>query len=275
MTVTNIKPKKSLGQHFLKSKETINRIVDVSGIFPGDVVVEVGPCTGALTEALLSAGAHVIAIEKDARCVAELNMRFDDAIEDHHLILLEGDMLDKKIEHELFGGILSGIPPYKVVANIPYYITGLLLRHFLERGHQPTQITFLVQEEVAQSIGGKHQKESILSLSVKVFGDPHYAGHVGREHFDPPPKVDSAILVIKNINRERLCGVSEEQFFATVKAGFRAKRKMLIGNLVEGLVINKVQLQEIFSELNLDLKVRAEDVSLEKWVELAQKITHL
>ncbi len=263
--------KKSLGQNFLHATHVVEKIVDVSEIFPGGVVVEVGPGEGVLTNALLNAGAHVIAIEKDARCIPLLTDRFADAIEDRHLILIEGDILDEKIEKELFA-ILSEVPTYKVVANIPYYITGMLFRYFLEEHRQPSQLTFLVQKEVAEQITAHDKKESILSLSVKIFGDPHYVGKVGKECFRPEPKVDSAILTVKHINEERLCGASRAQFFHVVKAGFRARRKMLAGNLVDGLGIDRTTVLSVFEKLNINPKIRGEDLPIATWVLLAQTL---
>ncbi len=268
----NIKPKKSLGQHFLHSKEIVTKIVDVSMVSPGDAVLEIGPGEGVLTAALLNAGARVIAVETDRQLIPMLQVRFDDAIRDGRLDLIHGDILNRKLEDEIFHTDLAGDRPYKVVANIPYYITGALFRLFLEEYRQPTTLTFLVQKEVAEQIVGKHGKESILSLSVKFYGDPTYAGKVGREHFDPPPKVDSAILIVDNISRTRWDGVAEKKFFSVVKSGFRAKRKMLIGNLSDGLHIPKDKLLTIFALLKISEKIRAEDLPITTWVSLVREL---
>ncbi len=267
----NIIAKKSLGQNFLHSMPIVEKIIEVSEIFPGDVVVEVGPGEGVLTNALLNAGAHVIAIEKDARCIPLLADRFQEAIADRHLILIEGDVLEKKVSTELYA-ILSEIPAYKVVANIPYYITGLLFRYFLEEHRQPSQLTFLVQKEVAEQIVSRGGKESILSLSIKIFGDPHYAGKVGKECFRPEPKVDSAILSVKNIHDERLGTLTRAQFFRIIKIGFRARRKMLLGNLAEGLDMKKGEILPLFDELCIDKSVRGEDLPITKWIALASRL---
>jgi len=269
----HITPKKSLGQHFLQSKETVAKIVDASMLSPGDAVLEIGPGEGVLTEALLNAGARVIAVETDRQLIPMLQVRFDDAIRDGRLDLIHGDILNRKLEKEIFHTDLAGDRPYRVVANIPYYITGALFRLFLEEYRQPATLTFLVQKEVAEQIVGKHGKESILSLSVKFYGDPVYAGKVGREHFNPPPKVDSAILVINNISRTRWSGIEEKKFFSVVKSGFRAKRKMLIGNLSDGLHVPKEKLLSIFSSLNISEKVRGEDLPIKTWVALAIELS--
>lgn len=268
-----VRPKKSLGQHFLHSPSALQTMVEASQIFPGDLVLEIGPGEGVLTEALLNAGARVIAVEKDTRCIGVLNERFYDALRDEHLIVIEGDILDKHMHDRLFEGILAEAPSYKVVANIPYYITGALFRLFLETTHQPSLITFLVQKEVGEQIAGKGNKESILSLSVKIFGDPALKGIVPRSAFTPPPKVDSAILTITNIGRTRLSDISETDFFHVVKAGFRAKRKMLLGNLAEGLTLAKEVVEQGLTASGIEKKARAEDVHIPEWIQLTQSLT--
>lgn len=264
--------KKSLGQHFLRSKHAIQKIIEASLITPGEIVIEVGPGEGVLTEALLNAGARVIAIEKDRRCIEALGERFADALRDEHLLLIEGDVLSKKILDELYDGILAEIPNYKVVANIPYYITGALFRLFLEHEHQPTLITFLVQKEVGEQIVARNGKEGILSLSIKVFGDPRYVAKVSREAFSPKPKVDSAIVTVSNISRSRLRGMAQEDFFKIMKVGFRARRKMLAGNLVTGLHLKKESVLDCLTSLGLDEKIRGEDLDIARWIALAEKL---
>jgi 16S rRNA (adenine1518-N6/adenine1519-N6)-dimethyltransferase len=268
---STVRPKKTLGQHFLESRPAIDKMVESAGVLPGDVVIEIGPGTGALTEALLGSGAHVIAVELDRRCIPTLNTRFEDAILDRHLIILEGDIRDPHIAHEIWDEILVEHMPYMVVANIPYYITGFLLRMFLEHERPPHTLTFLVQDEVATGIAKSH-KESIASLSVKLYGEPAYGGHVSKTHFDPPPKVDSAILTVKHITKERAQEVGEAHFFHIIKAGFRSKRKMLINNLSDGLKQSREHLETIFRTVNLDPKVRAEDVALPTWLELTRAL---
>jgi len=264
--------KKSLGQHFLRSKDAIQKIIRAADITPGDIVLEVGPGEGVLTEALLNAGAHVTAIEKDQRCITLLKERFSDAITDGHLLLVEGDILDEKLRSELFLFAEDDPIPYKVVANIPYYITGMLFRLFLEHTRQPSTIVFLVQKEVAEHIAAKNGKEGILSLSVKVYGDPKYIAKVSREAFTPKPRVDSAIIAIMNISRTRLGDLSDEIYFRVVKTGLGLKRKMLLGNLVRGLKISKETLLDIFNKLDLDEHIRGEDVAVEKWLALSKEI---
>lgn len=268
----HITAKKNLGQHFLRSKDAIKKIIATAEISPGDVVLEVGPGEGVLTEALLNEGAHVTAIEKDKRCIALLADRFRDAIADGHLLLVEGDILDKKLRSELFLFAADDPLPYKVVANIPYYITGMLFRLFLEQVRQPSALIFLVQKEVAEHIVTRNGKEGILSLSIKIYGDPKYVARVSRDAFTPKPRVDSAIIAVINISRVRLCGLSDEAYFRVLKAGLGTKRKMLVGNLARELKIPKERLANIFQKLELNEHIRGEDMQVEQWIALAQEI---
>lgn len=270
--MTHLPAKKSLGQHFLRSKDAIKKIIAAAEILPGDIVLEVGPGEGVLTEALLNAGAHVTAIEKDKRCITLLADRFQDAIADGHLLLVEGDVLNKKLRDELFLFAQDDPIPYKVVANIPYYITGMLFRLFLEETRQPSTLIFLVQKEVAEHIVAKNGKEGVLSLSVKIYGDPKYIAKVSRDAFTPKPRVDSAIIAVTNISRERLAGISAAVYFRVVKAGLGAKRKMLLGNLVKEFAIPRETGATLFREVGIDLLARGEDIPLAQWLLLAKNL---
>lgn len=264
--------KKSLGQHFLRSKEALQEITQAADIKDGDVVLEIGPGEGVLTEALLFAGAQVIAVETDRRCIEKLHERFREAIRVQHLSLIEGDIRHEKTQRELFKNKFLGAGAYKLVANIPYYITGMLFRLFLEQLRQPLLLVFLVQKEVAEQIVARDGKESIFSLAVKAYGTPRFVAKVKREAFSPPPKVDSAIIAVTDISRVRLGKLRDEKYFRVVKAGFGAKRKMLFGNLVRGLKLPKEKLAAVFQRLEISEQMRGEDLPVEKWIALAQEI---
>jgi len=250
--------KKSLGQHFLTSPYYLSMIADAAEITPGDVVLEVGPGEGFLTKVLLSRGARVVAVEKDHRLIPLLRERFAGQA----LTVVECDVLEfDPNDNEL---VASG---YTLIGNIPYYITGALIRKFLSEDSQPRRMTLLVQKEVAERIA-RAKKESILSLSVKVFGEPHYVKTVPRGAFAPPPKIDSAILTIKNISHEHFTNrAHEEWFFALVRAGFAQKRKLLKRNLEPLLGENY---SNILQNIGIPENARAEDVPLEKWLLLSQ-----
>lgn len=242
-----------LGQHLLTNPSVARAVAELSGAERGVNVFEIGPGKGALTGELLALGARVTAVEKDPTMVAALRERFEKEIANGQLDLIHGDIRD--------GGLGNMRVPYVVAANIPYYITGEIIRTLLTAPSQPHTIALLVQKEVAERIA-RSKKESILSLSVKVYGTPRYAKTVKRGSFAPPPKVDSAILVIENISRERFKTVSEDSFFKVVKAGFAQKRKTLAGNL-----------KRAFGEtFDVPEKIRAEDVLLGEWLALAKKL---
>ncbi len=231
--------KKSLGQHFLKNGAYLSAVAEAAYIKKGDTVLEIGPGEGTLTEVLARRGAKVIALEKDTRLIAFLRQKF--AAADVHIV--EGDALEFEPQYK----------KYKVVGNIPYYITGALLRRFLSAKHQPSALVFLLQKEVAERIA-RSKKESILSLSVKAYGTPKYIKSVPRGAFSPLPKVDSAILLVDKISRKNFVNAAhEEHFFALIKKAFGQKRKMLR------------------STIGIDSNERPEDVSLTRWLELAKR----
>ncbi len=233
-------------------------MVDSAQIRRGERVLEIGPGKGALTEKLLAAGAEVTAIEKDHRLTLPLQEKFQREISSGQLTLLEADALN------LPESLLADLTPYKLVANIPYYITGEIVRSFLESDFEPSKAVILVQQEVAERIVAKDGKESILSISVKAYGRPENAGRVPRGAFRPIPNVDSAILVISEINKSFFKGMTEENFFTVVKKGFAQKRKFLKSNLnISSGDLTKCDLSE---------KVRAEELSLDDWKNLTQII---
>lgn len=243
-----------LGQHLLNNPRVSEKVADAAGVKKGTLVLEVGPGKGALTHVLLARGARVIAVEKDPSMVAVLRETFAQEIHDSRLVIHEADARD------FLGSRNQELEttPYVVAANIPYYITGELIRTFLTAPHQPTAVALLVQKEVADRIA-RSKKESILSLSVKVYGAPKYVDTVKRGNFTPPPNVDSAILAITHISRDNFKTSSEDRFFQIVKAGFAQKRKTLAGNLTRALG----------HDFGVPKNVRAEDVPLSTWLELA------
>jgi 16S rRNA (adenine1518-N6/adenine1519-N6)-dimethyltransferase len=265
-----LKAKKSLGQNFLTSKVAIRDMVDAANIIPGDLVLEIGPGKGALTTEILSRGGRVIAIEKDDRMIPLLKERFSDDISRGALSVVHGDIVGNKVWKTLVREYALVDKNYSVVANIPYYITGLLFRLFLKTGPQPKSLIFLVQKEVAQSAVGKGGKESILSLSLKAYGTPRNVRKVERKLFSPQPKVDSAILAVSDISRRRFATRADERrFFDILHAGFSSKRKTLANNLSKGLGKEKSDIERLLASLTLPPAVRAEDVGIDDWIRLS------
>jgi len=233
---------------------------DAGRVAPGDIVLEIGPGTGVLTREILNRGAQVIAIEADERAIEALQETFATEITNKQLVIFHHDA--RQLDMGQFGLVDQ---QFKVVANIPYYISGLLFRQCLETTIQPTDLVFLVQKEVAERIA-RDPKESILSMSVKVFGDPSYICTVKRGHFTPPPAVDSAVIAIHNITQARLGQLSAANYFDALHAAFGQKRKQLAGNLKNHF--EKTAVIETLSHLGLDPKSRAEDLSIDQFLAL-------
>lgn len=259
-------PKKSLGQNFLTSIPARIAIVTAGKLTQEDTVLEIGPGRGFLTKGLLESGAKVIALEKDRELLPILTETFAQEIENKQLRLLEGDVLEfDPSSHSL------QTTSYKLIANIPYYITGAILSRYLSHEKHPSHMVVLVQKEVAERVVAKDKKESILSIAVKVYGDPKLVYRVNKGSFFPIPSVDSAVLSIENISHKNFQNKEhEELFFTLVKAGFAHKRKFAISNIRE--VFENVDLGNLFKELTLSEKIRAEDISLEQWISLSKKI---
>jgi 16S rRNA (adenine1518-N6/adenine1519-N6)-dimethyltransferase len=290
-----MKAKKSLGQNFLKSSLALKKIIEAGEIKPDDVVLEIGPGRGALTSKLLEKAKTVIAVEKDNQLIFLLKEKFAEQISSGSLVLLHDDIMkfdveqnvpertlgrsdgdgQRKFSAENFRGESGHIlRNYKIIANIPYNITGAILKKFLTERQQPESMILMVQHEVGRRIVASDKKESLLSISVKAYGEPKLIMKVPARYFSPAPKVDSAIISIKNISRktfeenktrptEQSFGrVSEERFWEIVKAGFAHKRKKLSGNL-KGILDPQKDPFLSFGDK------RAEDLALLDWISLA------
>jgi 16S rRNA (adenine1518-N6/adenine1519-N6)-dimethyltransferase len=256
-----MKPKKSLGQHWLYDEETLNYIVGAADVSVGDTVLEIGPGTGTLTKKLLDRGAKVIAVEKDEKLAADLYSH-------DNLRVAEGDIL--KFD-------LSGLPPgYKVVANIPYYLTSNLLRVLSESSNPPSVMVLLVQKEVAERIAAKAGQMSILSVSVQLYYEPSLGQLVPAKLFTPPPKVDSQVVILQGRSdplfpRTVLGNKEAREFFKVVKAGFSQRRKKLRGSLSGGLHISKDEADALLQKASIDGDLRAQELSLEQWYKLSKQ----
>jgi 16S rRNA (adenine1518-N6/adenine1519-N6)-dimethyltransferase len=251
-----------LGQHFLTGRWAAAKLTEAAGITALDTVLEIGPGTGALTRELLATGAHVIAIEKDEALVEKLRGSFAQEISADRFTLISDDVrnfVPEKAGLEACGYILA--------ANIPYYITGEIIRQFLSTDAQPKTMAILIQKEVAQRICARDGKESILSVSVKAYGAPTIAAKVPRGNFSPPPSVDSAILVVNGISKTFFVDIDEAFFFTVVRAGFASKRKFLASNLA--VLFTKLEVQNVFAACDISPKVRAEELGLEQWKKIS------
>ena len=267
-TMKNHKAKKSLGQNFLKSEAILKKIVEAGEVKDTDLVLEIGPGKGALTEKLLGARCKVLAVEKDDDLYEMLKEKFKKEISDGRLNLIHDDILN--LEASAYGLEPSA---YKIIANIPYNITGAILKKFLAGEYQPKLMVLMVQHEVAQRIMGRTgpssakasagKKENLLSISVKAYGEPKLVVKVDKRYFSPEPAVNSAIIKISGIGRKMFVEnkVNEGIFWQIVKAGFAHKRKKLSGNLkslCQGSTLTSLG------------DKRAEDLTLTDWISLAR-----
>lgn len=264
-----MKAKKHLGQHFLTSQKALFDMVTAGDVHPDDLILEIGPGKGVLTKQLLEKGATVIAIEKDTELIPLLQETFSDALSSGALTILPKDVL-------LFNpDILTEYKkPYKLIANIPYYITGAIIEQFLSAHYQPERMVLLIQKEVAERIiardhlsGNLGGKQSLLSIAVSVYGTPTIISKVPAGAFFPPPKVDSAIIAIHNISREFFKEIDEALFFAVVKFCFGKKRKQLLGSLAEYLG-DRTKAASVLQKATVEEKARPEDLQKEDWARI-------
>lgn len=257
-----MRAKKSLGQNFLMHARTAERIADGALISKEDTVLEIGPGTGMLTKPLLARAKRVIAVEADGELAQQLRETFAIEISEGTFELIEADIraFDPTTIQQ----------PYKLVANIPYYITGEIIRTFLTTKNKPSSMTLLVQKEVAERIA-RAKKESLLSIAVKTYGTPKYLFTVPRGAFVPAPNVDSAVISITDISAPFASSTEEDRFFEILRAGFAHKRKFLANNLAE--VAEKEAVETAFSAESVSAKARAEDLTLQTWKELAKRLS--
>lgn len=256
--------KKSLGQHFLNSDYVPKKMCDVGHVQVGDIVLEIGPGTGVLTKEILTRGAKVVAVEADTRAIASLEESFADAIASGQLTIHHHDA--RTLNPADFNLVNQG---YKVISNIPYYLSGLLFRSLLDTNCQPNTLVFLIQKEVAERIA-RDKKSSLLSLAVKAFGEVQYVDTIKRGHFTPPPKIDSAIVVINYIQRTNFNKFNSSDFFHILHLGFGQKRKQLQGNL--SAEFDKNNIIDVFTNLSIPIDIRAEDLDLTTWLKLTEKL---
>lgn len=249
-------PSKKLGQNFLADKKVLQRIVEAADLKDEDVVLEIGPGTGVLTRAMAPKVKKIIAIEKDPRMITVLKEELSGF---KNVEVLRGDIRRLNLQ----------LPPrYKVVGNLPFYLTAPIIRKFLEvKEVRPLSLTLVVQKEMGQRICSKPPEMSLLAVSVQVYADVEKLFYVSKKSFWPQPKVDAA--VIKIIPRPPLIG-DNEKFFKIVKAGFSQPRKQLINNLSKGLKIAKEKTAEWLEKNNLWPAQRAETLSVDDWVHLTK-----
>lgn len=262
---------KSLGQHWLRDTTALEAMVEAAGVRAGDVVLEVGPGTGTLTKVLLQKGAHVTASEFDVKLAAELPQRLRDAgvssEQFEHLKLCPGDI--RKFD------LRTMKPGYKVVANIPYYLTSQLIRILSESVNPPVTAVLLIQKEVAERVCATPGQMSLLSVTAQAFWKCSLGMEVPAHLFTPPPKVDSQILILHRRSPLLVAEKDQKKLFRIVKAGFSARRKTLVNSLAAGLNVDKSVAQSALITAGLDPSTRAQALSVEQWITLERTLDPL
>lgn len=300
-----VRLKKHLGQHLLKDQAAIAAIRDALDPTPEDIVVEIGPGTGNLTASIIDLPAKLIVLEKDQEMIESIKQRFAQYIESGKMEIIPGSALDfdpdvlssylKASSGSRFGADQPRVPntgplgsantpapalsepnrdpslTYKLVGNIPYNITGALFEHFLSAPVQPERLVFLIQKEVADRIMARDGKHSILSVSIHIYGTPRMVRKVPAGAFNPPPRVDSAVIAIDRISRDPFIDADHEDlFFHIVKTGFAHPRKFTISNLAS--FYERATLESVWTELGLEPKVRPEDLRVADWLSISKSL---
>lgn len=252
-----IKPLRRRGQNFLINEDKIEKIIEVADLDKKDSVVEIGAGIGNLTKEISLKVKKVLAIEIDKNLVKILNSELKKY---KNIKICQKDVRE-------FNPKEYNLKKYKVVANIPFNITGLVLRRFLEFKIKPELMVLIIQKEVGERIIAQPSEMSRLAVMVNFYGQPEIIGSLGKSNFWPRPKVDSVILRIKT--RPNLLFKNEKKFFQIVRNGFNSRRKYLLNNLVKSGIIEKEKGKKIFQKANLDLKIRAQELKVSDWVKLA------
>ncbi len=270
---SGLRAKKGLGQHFLIDEEVLRLIISAAELTATDVVMEVGPGLGVLTRELARQAGWVVAIELDSKLAAILKetlASFD------NVAIINEDILDID-PASLLQEQKAKFPPevtspfgYKVIANLPYYITSPVLRHFLEASVKPRIMVVMVQKEVAEVIVAKPGQMSVLSISVQFYGEPKIIGYVPAKCFHPAPEVDSAILRIDLYPQPIVAVTNERSFFELVRAGFAASRKQIGNSLAQGLGLPKADVLSLLGAADIVPQRRAETLTLDEWARLWQ-----
>ena len=262
---TNIQslPKKSLGQHFLQCGWVIIELIKAAQLTAEDLVLEIGPGTGILTKILAQKVRKLIAVEKDEKLADELEES-----------LKKGGVTNVEI---IKGDILKILPlakykNYKIVANIPYFLTSHLLRIVLEQTPKPDLMVLTIQKEVAQRITARPPKMNLLALSVQIFGQPHIIKTIPASCFWPKPKVDSAIIKIDKISDGflRKYGLEAKDFFSIAKTAFSQKRKLLTNSLAK--IAPKEQTTDALKQIKMGPNARPEELTPEQWAKIVLNI---
>lgn len=249
-------PKKALGQHWLTDEASLQVMCEAAEVGPGDTVLEIGPGLGTLTRLLVARAERVVAVEFDAVLATELVARVPNS--------------NLEVRHQdILGFDFTTLPPdYKIVANIPYYLTSNLIRVISETPNRPSVAVLLVQKEVAERVCAAPGDMSVLSATAQFYWQTGLGAVMPAELFTPPPKVDSQILLLERATEVRFPDVDVPKFFRLVKAGFSERRKKLRSSLSGGLHLSKPEVEQFLRMVGIDPNLRAQELSLDDWHKL-------
>lgn len=254
--------KKSLGQNFLTDQSAIDEIIEAAELKSSDTVLEIGPGKGAITSIMAEKVGKLICVELDQRLIPWLKVDYEKY---KNVEIVHADALK----------YTPPSTPYKIVANIPYYITSPLLNHYLMDqfidGNPPELIVFTIQNEVADKIVAKDGNESVLSLQVKLFGEVEKVRVIKAASFNPAPKVDSAVIKIRTFKEPKVKG-DLKKFFWLLHASFAQKRKKLSNNLSAALRRPPAEIRALLNHLGIDEDARAEVLTFEEWTKLFNEL---
>lgn len=255
-------PSKFRGQNFLVGEKIFDQIIELAGLSSDGQILEVGAGFGFLTEKIACQANRVLAVELDHSLADFLSAKYR---KQSKISILQQDIL-APVTKELLQTWLGKNKNYKIVANLPYSITGHFLRQFLTSETKPSEMILMLQKEVAERITAKPPQMSKLAVLVQFYGQPEILFPVSKDNFYPKPKVDSAVIKIKNIQKPS--GIDEKKFFDLVQAGFSSPRKYLLSNLANANVAPLADLKEKFIQLGFSPKIRAQELSVEDWKRL-------
>lgn len=254
---SGFKAKKRLGQHFLIDEAVLETIVSAAELSPEDIVIEVGSGSGILTVELARRAGKVVAVELDTELASHLERRLALLT---NVRIVNADILNLSLPQ-----LLEGETNYKVVANLPYYITSPILRYFVEASAKPSLMVVMLQKEVGEAIVASPGKMTLLAVSLQFYSKPRIVSHVLSQSFHPPPKVDSVIVRFDLLPEPAVKVADIDGFFEVVRCGFSSRRKQLRNSLAKGMGVEPAEAALLLEGARIEPQRRAETVSLEEW----------
>jgi 16S rRNA (adenine1518-N6/adenine1519-N6)-dimethyltransferase len=260
LSQSGLKAKKGLGQHFLVDEAVLKTIISAAELSSEDFVIEIGPGLGVLTAELAQSAGNVVAVELDSKLASRLKHKLSSL---HNVIIINADILKVNLSD-----LIDRKNSYKVVANIPYYITSPILHYFIEASPKPSLMVVMVQKEVGKAIVAEPGEMTVLSVSLQVYSKPRIIAYVPSESFYPPPKVDSAIIRFDMLPEPAVKVADINNFLTFVRCGFRSPRKQLRNSLAQGLGIKQNEVTPLLTEAKIEPQRRPETLNLNEWQRL-------